>query len=42
MPIADFKFVKNSTAVLSITSGPNYTFNLFGSARKPGVELSFS
>ncbi len=27
--------------MLGITSGPNYVFTLTGSARKPGVELSF-
>jgi len=32
--------LKNYKSSLSILSGPKYDFNIFGSARKPGVKLN--
>lgn len=41
IPVAEHRFNAKSQFVLSITSGPNYTFQVQGSAKKPGVDLSF-
>lgn len=40
-PTEDFVFGPNSSISLMIVSGPTYTFNLRGSAKKPGVDFSF-
>lgn len=41
-PLTEFQLKSNQhTFVLNIVSGPTYHFKLTGSARKPGVELSF-
>ena len=41
-PLAEFRFKpKTSILTLSIVSGPTYTLEIRGNARKPGVELSF-
>jgi hydrocephalus-inducing protein len=43
-PLAEHKFKgpKPNRLTLSIISGPTYQFDLKGSARKPGVDLSFT
>ena len=41
-PIAEYKFkAKQNILTLSIVSGPTYFLEIRGTARKPGVELSF-
>ena len=39
-PLSEHK-LKNYKASLQIVSGPKYDFSLLGSARKPGIKMSF-